>query len=123
MSLIDNLLRAHRRRCEEGRRYLAELEDLAQRLRADAARLRAAVEAGAAGGDRSAHPATLRHAKIVRSIAAIETQIGVAAAALAAAEVELQRHELIAQRDGAAEPGDPRRGRRGRRPRPAALRG
>lgn len=122
MSLIENVLRAHRRRCEEGRRYLTELEDLARRLRADALRLRASLAAPAAAGDRlAAHPTTLRQAKVERSIAAIEAQIGEAAAALVAAEAELQRYELVvAQRDGGGELGDARPRRRGRRPRPPA---
>ncbi len=123
MSLIENLLRVRRRRCEERRRYLAELEHLAQRLRADALRLRAVIEAAAAAGDRvSAQPPTRRHAKLERSLAAVEHQIGLAGAALAAAEEELRRYELVvAPRDGAGELAAIRRGRRGRRPRAAAL--
>lgn len=121
MSLVENLLRAQRRQCEEGRRYLAELEDLAQRLRADALRLRAAIGEGT--GDRpAADGVVLRHATIERSIAVIEAQIGVAAAALVVAEAELRQSEhAIAQRGGAGEFAEARMRRRGRRRGPAAL--
>jgi hypothetical protein len=115
MSLVENLLRAQRRRCEEQRRYLAELEELAERLRTDAMRLGAAIDDGA--GDRHA-PArgVLRRAKVERSIAVIETQMGSAAAALAAAEAQLRQSEhAVAQRGRAGEFAAARRGRRGRR--------
>ena len=39
MSMVENLLRLHRWQLEERRRYLGELESLAERLRADAQRL------------------------------------------------------------------------------------
>jgi len=115
MSLVENLLRAHRRQCEEQRRYLAELEELAERLRTDALRLRVAIDDGAE--DRAAvGRVVLRHAKVERSIAAIETQIGAAAAALAVAEAELRQSEhTVAQRGGGAEFADANRRRRGRR--------
>ncbi len=121
MSLVDNLLRAQRRHCDERRRYLAELEELAERLRTDALRLRAAIDGGA--DDRLvAGRVVLRHAAVERSIAVIETQIGAAAAALAAAEAELSQSEhAVAQRGGGAEFADARRRRRGRRKGPAVL--
>lgn len=119
MSLVENLLREQRRQCEERRRYLAELEELAQRLRSDALRLRAAIDDGT--GDRlAAGQVVLRHAKVERSIAAIEIQIGTAAAALALAEAELRMSERVAQRDGAGELAGARHSRRGRRKGPAS---
>src|SRR5215208_2439477 len=39
MSMVENLLRLHRWQLEERRRYLGELESLAERLRVDAVRL------------------------------------------------------------------------------------
>ena len=114
MSLVGNLLRAQHRQCDERRRYLAELEELGQRLRADALRLRAAIDAGA-GVRPTADAFVRRHAKVERSIAVIEAQIGAAAAALAVAEAELRQSEhAVAQRGAAAEPADGRRRRRGR---------
>jgi hypothetical protein len=119
MSLVENLLRAQRRQCEERRRHLGELEQLAERLRADALRLRAAIDDP--GGDRlTARHAVLRHATVERSITAIEIQIGSAAATLALAEAELRQSErAVAQHDGAGEAGAARR--RGRRKNPASV--
>jgi hypothetical protein len=123
MSLVQNLLRAQRRQCEERRRYLAELEELSERLRTDALRLRAAIDDGP-GEQLAAGQMVLRHAKVERSIAVIETQIGVAAAALAVAETELRQSEqAVAQHGGAGEFADAGRRRRGRRRGPAALPG
>ena len=119
MSLIENLLRGHRRRCEEQRRALAELEELAQRLRADARRLREAIDDDAFD-QHFAGQAVLRHATVERSIAAIETQIGAAAAALLVAEAELRKSErAVARHDGAGQPAEMRSRRRGRRKHPA----
>jgi phage shock protein A len=119
MSLIDNRLRLHRRHCEEQRRHFAELEHLARRLRADATRLQAEIaRAVALGNQASARPLIERHAKVERSIDAVEAQIAAAALALAAAEQELKWHELTAaQRDSMTEvsrEGSRRRIRRGR---------
>jgi hypothetical protein len=123
MSLLDTLLRAHRRRCEERRRRLAELEELAERLRADAERLREAIDA-AAVDQFATGQLVLRHATVERSIAAIEIQIGSAAAALVLAEAELRQSErAAARRDSAAGPGDARGKRRGRRKQPPAQPG
>jgi predicted nucleic acid-binding Zn-ribbon protein len=113
MSLVENLLRAQRRQCDERRRHLAELEQLAERLRADALRLRTAIDDGS--GDRpTARQTVLRHATVERSITAIEIQIGSATATLARAEAELRQSErAVAQHGGAGEAGAARR--RGRR--------
>jgi hypothetical protein len=95
MSLIDNRVNLRRRRCEELRQYLAELELLAERLRADAGRLRAAIEGAFAAGDMAAvAPLRERHSKVERSVAAVEGQIGAAGVALAAAEGELRGYEF-----------------------------
>jgi chromosome segregation ATPase len=104
MSLIENRLQLRRRQCEERRQYLAELERLATRLRADAGRLEDEIERAVALGNRiSAPPLTERHAKVERSLAAIEAQLGSAAAALAAAEQELRQYErAFATRAGSA---------------------
>ncbi|MGE5268935.1 MAG: hypothetical protein ACM3JG_04595 [Thiohalocapsa sp.] len=124
MRLIENLLRARRRQCEEQRRYVGELEQLAQRLAADALRLRVEI-----GQDSAADPAVRaalleRRTTVERSVIAIEHQLGEARAALAEAAHELQRSELaLAQRTagGLGDGGAPRRGRRARRPRPGSM--
>lgn len=117
MSIHDNLLHRRRRQCAEQRHYLAELELLAQRLRADAGRLRAEIERAVALGDPlSTRPLIERHGAVERSVAAIESQIAAAGDALAAAEQELTRHELAAVRragrEGLAERRRPRYSRR-----------
>ena len=115
MTFRDTLLQAHRRVCEDRRRRLAELEELAERLRSDARRLCAAIAAAAV--DRVAtDQVVLRHATVERSIETIEIQIGSAAAALVLAEAELRQSErAVARRNGAAGLADPRGKRRGRR--------
>lgn len=117
MSLADNHLQLRRRQCQERRRYLAELELLATRLRADARRLQAEIERVVAGGNRvSARPLFERHGKVEGSLAAIESQIGSAGAALAAAEQELQQYErAFAHRGGGTRLADRRQARRVRR--------
>ena len=130
MSLLENHLRLRRAQCAERRRYLAELELLAQRLRADASRLQAEIEREFAAGNpvsarklarELAGELAKRHSKLERSVAAIEEQIATAREALSAAEQELKRHELAAaQRAGGTGLSDRRRARRARRVRPAA---
>ncbi len=101
MSVIENLVRVGRRQCDERRRYLAELEHLAERLRADARRLYSAVESAAAAAPpdirvadaASARPLLARYRKLTRSVAEIDGQIAAARASLAAAEDELRRQE------------------------------
>ncbi len=122
MSLIENLLRLGRRQCEELRRTLAELELLAQRLRADAGRLQAAIERSVAAGDPgSARSLNERRGKVERSLAGVASRIAEAGDALAAAERELKRHErAAAQRADSVGPSERRSTRRSRRAPPAA---
>jgi hypothetical protein len=117
MSVLENRLRLGRRQCRQWRRYLAGLESLAQRLRADERRLQAEIELAVAGRpDFAGEPAgelTERHGKLARSVAAIDTQIAEVGAALGAAEQELRRHELAAaQHTARAGLSEPRRTRR-----------
>jgi hypothetical protein len=104
MSILENRLRLRRRQYEERRCCLAELESLAQRLRADGCRLQADIEeAVAVGNPIWAAPLLERHRKLALSLATIEGQIGAAGEALSTAARELQRHELaLAQHAGAA---------------------
>jgi hypothetical protein len=111
MNILENRITLHRRHCEERQRYLAELESLAQRLRADVSRLRAEIEeAVAVSNPASAQPLLERHAKLARSLATIEGQIAAAGDALAAAKRDLKQLEVGAARraDGAG-PSDGRR--------------
>ena len=111
MNILENRIVLHRRHCEERQRYLAELKSLAQRLGADVSRLREEIErAVAVGNPASAQPMLERHAKLARSLAAIEGQIAAAGEALTSAERDLKRLELgAAQRAGGAGPSDGRR--------------
>src|SRR5262249_41702714 len=100
------LLRLHRWQLEERQRYLADLELLAVRLRADALRLQneAEEEARAAGvsldapdGERGfwmIRPLLERRRKMGRAIAEIEGQVADARAAVEAAEQEVKMHEV-----------------------------
>ena len=125
MSVLENRLRLGRRQCRQWRRYLAGLESLVQRLRADERRLRAGIELAVAGrpdfaGEPDGQPdrelageLAERHGKLARSVAAIDTQIAEVGAALGAAEQELRRQELAAaQRTARAGLSEPRRTRR-----------
>jgi hypothetical protein len=111
MNILENRIILHRRHCEERQRYLAELESLAQRLRADGGRLRVEIErAVAVGNPACAQPTIERHAKLARSLAAVEGQIVAAGDALAGAARDLKRLELgAAQRADGAGPSDRRR--------------
>ncbi len=122
MSVLESLLRLRRRQCAERRRYLAELELLAQRLRADSRRLRAEIARAVAAGNPVFSRALIeRHGKLERSVAAIDGHIATAGDALAAAERELKRHELAStQRAGNAGLAERHRARRSRRAPPAA---
>ena len=124
MSIVENLLRLHRWQLDERRRYLTELESLAERLRADIRRLIDEIDTGAhtldqpAQGDPARCPVSRllieRRRKLEHSVGEIQEQMVEARAAIAAAEHELQRREIAAAqrtsalRDGAI-----------RRPRPA----
>ena len=101
MSVLETLMRRRRRECDERRRYVAELERLGERLRADAEEVCREV---AHGG--TAALLAERHAKLERSVAAIDAQIIAARAALAAIEQELRRHELARARRGITEGAD-----------------
>jgi len=126
MNSIENRINLHRRHCEERQRYLAELESLAQRLRADGNRLRSEIErAVTVGNPASAHPLLQRHGQLARSLAAIEGQIAAAGDALAVAAFELKRHEFasahrVPSAGSPAELSDRRRPSRSSRARPAA---
>jgi len=113
MNAIKNRLLLHRRHCEDRQRHLAELESLAQRLRADGGRLRGEIEHAVTVGNPASTPPLLeRHGKLARSLAAIEGQITAADDALAGAVRELKRQELAAaQRADHAGMADPRRPR------------
>jgi flagellar protein FliJ len=99
MSVRENLLRLHRWRLQERRDYLAGLESLMERLRADVARLQEeigeseAVNGHAAdGGDPPPYlvPLIERRAKIERSMAEIEAQIAEARDVVEAAQQEVK---------------------------------
>jgi phage shock protein A len=76
-------------------------------LGADVSRLREEIErAVAVGNPASAQPMLERHAKLARSLAAIEGQIAAAGEALTSAERDLKRLEL-----GAAQRAEARAGR------------
>jgi hypothetical protein len=111
MSVAQNRLSLGRRQCDERRRYLAGLEALAQRLRADERRLRAELQcagvdrpAPAGGADPPAVAGSFsgslveRHSKLVRSVAEIDAQIAEVGAALGVAEQELKRREIASAR-------------------------
>ena len=106
MSALETLIRLHRWQLDERRRYLAGLDALAARLRADAQRLRdeADEEARAAGlslDAASAYPGFIRslierRREIERSIAEVDTQVVEASDAVAVAFQEVNRYELAA---------------------------
>ena len=110
MSVLENLMRRRRRECEGQRRYLAELERLGERLRADTERVRREVAAACSGAGLAE-----RYAKLQRSVAEIDGQIAAARDALAMVEQQLRRQELAwARRGGTAAadaPASPRRPR------------
>lgn len=113
MRVLDHLLIAHRRECEGRRRYVADLEHLAERLRGDAQRLSAEIQlAEADGAAAMVRQLADRYAKLERSINEIGAQLAAACQALAAAEQQLQRHETVSI-TGPSTPG--RAGRRRRR--------
>jgi len=116
MSVIDNMIRLHRWQLEERERYLADLESLAERLRADARRLeREAEEEARAAGIALDTPADAplsiflkplieRRRKLERSVAEIETQIAEARAAAATSRQELKLCEMATEQRAAALP-------------------
>jgi hypothetical protein len=95
MSVREELLRRRRRECAARRRYLADLELLGQRLRADASQiLTETAEEGASSGPAAVQPLIDRRARLIRSIVELDQEIATARASLAAAEQELRRHEF-----------------------------
>src|SRR5436190_12186629 len=86
MSVVVNLLRLHRRECEDRRRYAAELELLAERLRADAGRIRGEMEEAGGQGPTGAELLAERHRKLERSVVELDGRVAAARAALAATE-------------------------------------
>jgi chromosome segregation ATPase len=110
MRVQDHLLTAHRRECEERRRYVADLEHLAERLQGDAQRLSAEIQL--AEVDSAAviiRQLIDRQSKLGTSINEIGAQLAAARQALAAAEQQLRRHETVSIT------GPPAPGRAGRR--------
>jgi flagellar FliJ protein len=111
MSVMDNMMRQHRWALDERRRFLAELESLALRLRRDAQRLHQEIEEEAGTGrilrqsgapyPVFVEPLIERGRQLERSIAEIETQIPEAREAAAAAEQQVRLYEATqAQRSG-----------------------
>jgi flagellar FliJ protein len=102
MSARDHLHRLQVWQLAERRRYLADLESLAARLRADVERLR--DEIGAADGDAGrvpifARPLVDRRDKLLGSIAEVDAQTVDARAAVAASQQEVKLVEgTMAQR-------------------------
>ena len=122
MSVVESLLRLHRRECEEQRRYAAELELLAERLRADAGRVRVEIAAAESQPRPDAAQLTERCRALERSVAELDAQLDGARTALAAAEQQLQLYErAIADRAGGPGLSDRRLARRARQT-PAAPR-
>ena len=99
MSVLDNRLRHHRWELDERRRFLAELETLAARLRRDAQRLHWEIEqeTGAARIEQKpgvvypifVQPLLERRKKLEGSIVEIEAQIAEARETVATAEQEV----------------------------------
>jgi hypothetical protein len=115
MSVLANLLRLHRRECEDRRRYAVALEHLAKRLRADAGRLRGDMAVSASNVSVDAGPLAERYLKLERSVAELDGQLTAAHAALAAAEQQLQLYErAVLDRSGGSALSDRRLARRGR---------
>ena len=112
MSVIDNMIRLHRWQLEERERYLADLESLAERLRADAQRLEreAAEEARLAGISLDApadaplsiflRPLVERRRKLERSVGELEGQIAEAREAVATARQEVKLYEMAWEQRG-----------------------
>jgi flagellar FliJ protein len=103
MSVADNILRQHRWELDERRRFLAELESLALRLRRDAQRLHREIEEESGAGRLLrqtgapypvfVEPLIERGQKLECSIAEIETQILEAREAVAVTEQQVRLYE------------------------------
>ena len=115
MSVVENLLRLHRRECEDRRRYAAELESLAERLRVDAGRVRADMDTAGSEAITGSEPMAERWQRLERSVAQLDGQVAAARAALAAAEEQLKLYErAVADRAGGTALSDRRLARRAR---------
>jgi len=104
MNSRSNFHRTQQWQLGERQRYLAELEALGERLRADVERLSMEIEE--AGGidaipsnprlDRQfIRPLVDRHEKLLRSVAEVDAQIVEARAAVASAQQEMKLHEGV----------------------------
>src|SRR6266571_2542567 len=125
MGIVDNVLRQHRWELDERRRFLAELESLALRLRRDAQRLHQEIEEEAGAGyllrqsgapyPVFVEPLIERGRKLERSIAEIETQIPAAREAVAAVEQQVRLYEATQVQRSAKPPSGASRAPRSRR--------
>jgi flagellar protein FliJ len=86
LNAIDGQVRLHRWQLDERRRQLADLDQLALKLRREAERLR----------DGETRPTDERRERIGESLASVEQQITLAREALAAAYQEMKRYEVAA---------------------------
>jgi hypothetical protein len=115
MSVVENLLRAHRRDCEDRRRYAAELAVLAERLRTDAGRVRSEIEAAGGPGSTGAEPLAERCRKLERSVSELDGRLAAARDAVITAEQQLKLYErAVSDRAGGAALSDRRLARRAR---------
>jgi flagellar protein FliJ len=122
MSVLDNRLRQHRWELDERRRFLAELEGLAARLRRDAQRLHREIEQETGAADVEQKPGIVypifvgplldRRKKLEGSILEIEAQIADAREAVAVAEEEVNLVEAAWTHRAAASGAGSRRLRR-----------
>jgi len=122
MSVLDNRLRQHRWELDERRRFLAELEGLAARLRRDAQRLHREIEQETGAADVEQKPGIVytifvgplldRRKKLEGSILEIEAQIADAREAVATAEQEVNLVEAAWTHRAAASGAGGRRLRR-----------
>jgi hypothetical protein len=126
MTIAENLLRLYRWQLDERRRYLTELESLAERLRVEVRRLTAEIDPAAGMSDhvgegydaRTPFSRRLieRRKKLEHSVAEIQQQVIGARAAIVAAAHEVQLREIAAtHRTGAPTDGAIRRSRSSRR--------
>jgi len=96
MNARQNFYRLQHWQLAERQRYLAELESLAERLRADVERMNDEIdEAGVADETSRFHsvfirPLINRRDKLQRSVAEVDTQVGEARAAVAVAQREMK---------------------------------
>lgn len=108
MSTLDSLIRLHRWQVDEQRRCVADLEQLAEKLRDDLRRLeteqaseqevvRSAPELASSYGS-YAGALAVRRRNLLQSLADAERRLGEARESLAAAYQEAKRYEIAAAR-------------------------